>query len=486
MPYSRIPCSMKIVSKMIPCFEFYYPIPFIQSGRARAGGRQREIMKKTIFRSGILIPEIETVLLMVLFFLISITPGVSAAETISGTETILFTQTGEPSYLALDGNRILWLQQSKSPDTQKQGLYVYNLTEGTIRQLVRIGEPSEQSSEGNNATVHEILTPAVSGDLVVFAETGIMLTNITSGSTVRLTNRDDGSLPVSQLRHNQNPWIDGDRVVWTEHDGVSYSTVSGGRIVLLNLTTGKKEYVQAGMPGNQSFPRISGDYIVWNDYRNSKDSPDLYLMDIRNGTETRLVSSVRGVSFIEGDSVFWEERNSLGIDTIVRYTISTSTRSEIGSGWMGQTQAIPPVSDDRIVWRVSRSPSNVREEQGTIMVMDLRTGEKSQITSFEKGISFPVISGDRIVYTRGAGDDWSREPRMVVLYTITSPRPTAISTHFGIEDTSTRQSLSQYSVASSGTTPTASAGLPGIVPITSVLAGVFLLLKIRRDKGDGT
>jgi len=412
-----------------------------------------------------------------------LTLTVSAAETISGTETVLFTHAGEPSYLTLDGNRLLWLQQSASPDAQ--GLYVYNLLEGTTRQLVRIGEPSEQSSEGNNATVHEILTPAVSGDRVVFVETGIMLTNITTGSTVRLTNRDDETIPASELRHNQNPWIDGDRVVWTEHDGVSYSTVSGGRIVLLNLTTGKKEYVPAGMPGNQSFPRISGNYIVWNDYRNNRDSPDLYLMDIRNGIETRLVSSVRGIPFIRGDSVFWEERNSQGIDTLVRYTISTGIRSEIGSGWMGQTQAIPPVSDDRIVWRVSRSPSNMREEQGAVMVMDLRTGEKSQITSFEKGISFPVISGDRIVYTRGAGDDWNREPRKVVLYTITSPRPTATSTHSGIDDTSTRQSLSQYTVSSSGTTPTASAGLPGTVPITGALAGVFLWLKTLRNKGDG-
>ena len=372
---------------------------------------------------------------------------VSAAENTFGNETVLFTLAGEPLSLVFDGDRLLWLQQSASPNAPEQGLYVYNLTEGTTRQLVRIGEPSEQSSEGNNATVHEILTPDVSGDRVVFAEIGIMLINITTGSTVRLTNQNDGSLPVSELRHNQNPWIDGDRIVWTEHDGVSYSGVSGGRIVLLNLTTGKKEYVPAGMPGNQSYPRISGNYIVWNDYRDNKDYPGLYLFDIRNGTETRLTSSIIGIPVIQGDSVFWEEKNSMGIDTIIRYKISTGTRAELGPGWMGQTQAIPPVSDDRIVWRVSRSSSNMREEQGAIMVMDLRTGEKSQITSFEKGVSFPVISGDRIVYTRGAGDDWFKEPREVVLYTLAAPRPSAITTlsGTGIDDNSTRQPLAQYS-----------------------------------------
>jgi hypothetical protein len=54
------------------------------------------------------------------------------------------------------------------------------------------------------------------------------------------------------------------------------------------------------------------------------------------------------------------------------------------------------------------------------MVMDLRTGEKSQITPFQRGLSHPVISGEYIIYTRGAGDDWSREPREVVLSVLPS------------------------------------------------------------------
>jgi Tol biopolymer transport system component len=327
-----------------------------------------------------------------------------------------------------------------------------------------------------------ILTPEVSGDRVVFAAGRIMLTNITTGSTIRLTNQNDAILPVSELRYNQNPWIDGDKIVWTEHAGGSCSGVSGGKIVLLNLTTGKKEYVPAGMPGNQSYPRISGNFIIWRDYRGNRDSPDLYLMDIRNGTEMRLVSSVRGIPFIQGDSVFWEEKNSMGIDTIVRYTISSGTRSDIGPGCMGQTQAISPVSDDRIVWRVSRSPSNMREVQGAIMVMDLRTGEKSQITSFEKGVSFPVISGDRIVYTRGAGDDWFKEPREVVLYTLAAPRPSTITTlsGTGIDDNNTQQPSAQYSGVQTGATPAAPAGLPGMVSIAGVMAGVSLWGIIRK------
>ena len=115
--------------------------------------------------------------------------------------------------------------------------------------------------------------------------------------------------------------------------------------------------------------------------------------------------------------------------------------------------------------------------------MDLRTGEKSQITSFEKGVSFPVISGERIVYTRGEGDDWFKEPREVILYTLGAPRPSAITTlsGTGTDDGGTRQPLAQYSGVQTGVTPVAPAGLPGMVSIAGVMAGVSLWWITRRD-----
>jgi len=409
---------------------------------------------------------------------------VSAAENTSGTETVLFTLKGEPSCLILDGDRLFWLQDSKYLNATEQGFYSYNLTDKSKKQIYRLGH--QRDLTGPVPTVFE--SPGgqvISGDQVVYSENGIMLTNIPTGSTVQLTNQNDSILPVSELRHNQNPWIDGDRIVWTEHEGGSYSSVSGGRIVLLNLTTGRREYVPAGMPGNQSYPRISGNFIIWRDYRGNKDYPDLYLMDIRTGTETRLTApkTLRGTPFIQGDSVFWEEKNLLGIDTIVCYTISNGTRLDVGPGWMGQTGASPPVSGDRIVWKVPKNPSDIREEQGAIMVMDLRTGEKIQITSFGKGVSFPVISGDRIVYTRGAGDDWFKEPREVVLYTLAAPRPSAITTHSGTgtDNGGTRQPLAQYSGVQTGATPAAPAGLPGMVSIAGVMAGVSLWWRTRKE-----
>jgi beta propeller repeat protein len=334
--------------------------------------------------------------------------------------------------------------------------------------------------------VHQVETPVTSGDQVVFSEIGIMLTNISTGSTVQLTNQDDPILPVSELKHNQNPWIDRDRVVWTEHSTGYYSSVSGGKIVLLNLTTGERQYVPAGMPGNQSYPKISGDYLIWKDYRNEgRDYPDLYLFDLRTGTETRLTApkTLRGIPYIRGDHVFWEEKNLYGIDTIIQYTLSTGTRSDLGPGWLGQTDAIPPFSDNRVVGILSENPFDIREEKGAIIVLDLNTGEKSQITSFRRGLSFPMISGDRIIYTRGAGDDWEREPREVVLYTL-APKQTPVvsASGTGTDDGGISPSLPPSTVVLSETTPVASAGFPSMVSIAGVLVGaIFQLVMLKKE-----
>jgi beta propeller repeat protein len=429
--------------------------------------------------------HLRILLSIVLFCLIALT-HVSAFETTPGTETVLFILHGQPTHLAFDGDRLFFLQVNRNENVTERGLYLYNLTEESQRLVIRIGERSERNLSGNIPAVLEIAgMPVVSGDRVVFSEIGILLTNISTGSTVQLTNRDDATLPVSELKHNQNPWIDGDRTVWTEHGGGFYSSVSGGRVVLLNLTSGERQYVPAGMPGNQSYPRISGDYLIWRDYRNEgRDYPDLYLFDLRTGNETRLTApkTLRGIPYIQGDSVFWEEKNLYGIDTIIRYTISTKTRTDLGPGWTSQIDVYPPVSDNRIVWLVSENPFasknlfDITEDDDAIMVMDLDTGEKSQVTPFHGGLSFPMISENRIIYLRGAGEDWEREPREIVLFTLTPRSIYTKSTirHWARANATPSPLPDQKKVSTSMTTPTASTGFSSMLLIIGLAAGAIL------------
>lgn len=357
-------------------------------------------------------------LLIVIVSLVTI-PLVISAEPVSGTETVLFTLSGEPFNMILEEDRLFWIQDSKYLNASERGLYGYNLTEGTKRQLVRIEEQTQMSSDGTIPTMHQVEAARFSGDRIVFSEKGIMLMNISTGSLIQLTNQNDAVLPVSDIRFNQNPSIDGDRVVWTEHEGLARSSVDGGTIVILNLATGERQYLPTSSPGNQSAPMVSGNFILWKDYRHGgQDDPGLYLFDLKNGEEERLPTEnpLKSNPFISGDDVVWTEKKP---GMIVHFSISSRTRTIIGQGYVHQGH-LPPVSDDRVVWLQSMNPPDFRERRCAIMVMDLRTGEKSRITPFRTGLSHPVISGDRVIFTRGAGEDWSREPREVVLYTLTA------------------------------------------------------------------
>ncbi len=359
-------------------------------------------------------------LLIIVICLVTI-PCTISAESVPGTEAVLFTLSGEPFYMTLEGNRLFWLEDNKYLSASERGFYTYNLTEGTKKQLIKIGEPGQMCSDSTIPIAHQIETPSISGNRVVFSEKGIILMNISTGSLVQLTNRDDAFLPVSDIRFNQNPSIDGDRVVWTEHEGLVHSSVDGGKIVILNLTTGERQHLPTGSPGNQSTPVISGDFILWKDYRSrGPDDQELYLYDLMNGKEERLPTEnpVKSTPYISGDDVVWTEKIH-GIHTIIHYSISSRVRTVVGQGSVHQGH-LPPVSDERVAWLQSMNPLDFRDSRSAIMVMDLRTGEKTQITPFQRGLSHPVISWEYIIYTRGEGDDWSREPREVVLYTLSS------------------------------------------------------------------
>ncbi|MCK9580000.1 MAG: hypothetical protein M0Q92_06060 [Methanoregula sp.] len=256
---------------------------------------------------------------------------------------------------------------------------------------------------------------------------------------------------------------------------------------MLNLTSGEKQYVPASIPGNQSYPRISGNYLIWRDSSSEgRDYPDLYLFNLITGTETRLTTPkmLRGIPYIQGDHVFWEEKNPMGIDTIIQYTLSTGTRSDLGPGWTSQIDVYPPVSDHRIVWLASKNPFasqnlfTIIEEEDAIMVMDLDTGEKNQITPFSGGLSFPMIFGNRIIYTRGAGKDWEREPREVVLFTLTPRQMLSASTIKAETVTGANATPSippnQKPISFPMTTPTASPGFSLIFPIIGLMAVIVL------------
>jgi len=136
---------------------------------------------------------------------------------------------------------------------------------------------------------------------------------------------------------------------------------------------------------------ISGNYILWKDYRHGgPNDPELYLFDLKNGKEERLPTEnpVESNPYISGNDVVWTEKIH-GVHTIVHYAISSRTRTVIGEGSVHQGH-LPPVSDDRVVWLQSMNPLDFRDSRSAVMIMDLRTGEKTR--SLLSSVGFPIRS----------------------------------------------------------------------------------------------
>lgn len=421
-----------------------------------------------------------SILILIVLYLVHI-PCTVSAEPVHGFETVLFTLSGEPFHITLEGDQLYWIQDNKHLNASERGLFSYGISRGMKRHLVKIGVQRDIGSDHTVPSVHQLGSPRISGGYVVFNEKGIMMTNISTGYTVQLTNRGDASLPVSDIRFNQNAWIDGDKLVWTEHEGLAHSDLDGGKIVILNLTTEDRLYLPIGSPGNQSTPMISGDLILWKDYRHGGiDDPDLYLFDMRTGKEERLPTDypLESKPYISGDDVVWTEEIH-GIHTIVHYSVSSGARTIIGQGNVHQGH-IPPISDNRVVWLQSMNPLDFRESRCAIMMMDFSTGEKSQLTSFQRGLSHPVVSGKNVVYTRGAGDDWFGESREVMLYTLSS------RTEEAAVDTGTGPGISLSSPSGNDSPnqgemvhPTSSPGFAG----TTLIAGCIAALAYCKVRG---
>jgi beta propeller repeat protein len=174
-----------------------------------------------------------------------------------------------------------------------------------------------------------------------------------------------------------------------------------------------KETRITNYPGDQVEPDISGDRIVWKDYRDGVRR--IYVYDLNTGTESTVAPNAlqpRDVG-ISGDRIVYADRRNGDTDV---YVFDVVAGVEIAAIVAEGRQWYPAISGDRVVWEDGRT-------FGTqdIYVYDLASGTEAPVTQDAPDQYDAAISGDRIVWSDRNAVDGEADIYMAEISTAAVP-----------------------------------------------------------------
>lgn len=230
--------------------------------------------------------------------------------------------------------------------------------------------------------------PSKSGNTVIWEDrrlggSDVFMFNLTTGIETPVTNRTSSSVVF--------PDISGDRIVWDEANDV----------FLLNLATGAETAVTAD-PSAQVRPVVSGDVIIWLDFRNGRFW-DLFAVDFPAiGNEMFISGTVGMTGFprnlaVSGRNVIWEDQTAIGDVSI--FNFDTGVLSPLIVAPTNRCRGFGLDIDGNRVVRADcrlQNPGNHLD----IYLLELDSGVETRITD-DSAVSarLPSISGERIVWT---------------------------------------------------------------------------------------
>ena len=201
-----------------------------------------------------------------------------------------------------------------------------------------------------------------------------------------------------------------ERQILSDANGVEDLAISGDKVALTknyyaylyDLTTNTER--QLTTIATQSNPAISGDKIVWDDYRNTAGiCRDIYMYSLDTNTERQITNNPmdQGNPAISGDKIVWGDgRGSNGAQSdIYLYGLATNTERQITTNTSNQWN--PAISGNKIVWEDDRN-SNYND----IYLYDLTTNTERRITNSIGRHYNPVISGNKIVWEDDRNGNW--------------------------------------------------------------------------------
>lgn len=218
---------------------------------------------------------------------------------------------------------------------------------------------------------------------------------------------------LKQLTHNpaaqRNPRIWQHYVIWEDNrDDTTDDYYGVWNIYLYDLESGKEKRITTG-ESDHIHPRIRDGKIIWQDNRNSTDKRfrgcencpeynwDVYLYDISKGEEQAIATgpTMECDPNVSGNLVVWAEYRDLNNADILMKDLDSGKLTRVTDDPFLQWQ--PRVDNGRVVWTDERRGHSINDvntdfANSDILLYDTLTGKTTRLTG-DWIQSQPLISG---------------------------------------------------------------------------------------------
>jgi beta propeller repeat protein len=326
----------------------------------------------------------------IMFLLVLLILYIPFSVTALGTETLITTGTLDSNQAnpSTWGNYIVWEDHQGGNST----IVLYNVTSGEEQ---RISSPS----------VHAY-SPKIQGDNVVWFEntataSDILAYNIISNATIRVTSSSSEKL---------NLVIYGNKIVWQEYrdtDGTYpyydlqlYDITNPGEIV--NITP------HTGTPGIDSssheFPSIWGDTVVWQDWDDIRWTYEIFLNNTQTGILTQIsddggIGSLKYHPVISGNTILWSDYRNGDADIFSETEIPTGNIDI--TPYSPSTQDMPALYGDSAIWLDNRDHAGYYQ----IGLKNLTTAQETYPLTQSSHIPMSVLTPPSIFSNRIVWED---------------------------------------------------------------------------------